>query len=71
MELTDRSEALNRAPRAHNPREALKAKVLLRNLIVDGRIKLCPSEDGSLWAGYSMSPATRLKGWWLSSLIRG
>ena len=44
-----------------NPREALKAKVFLRGLFVDGKIVMSPGADGSLWALYSMQPAGLLK----------
>ena len=39
----------------------MKAKVVLRQLIVDGRVKLCPGGGGSLWAEYSTSHAALLK----------
>jgi site-specific DNA recombinase len=41
-------------------REALKARVTLRNLVVDGKIVLSPGEGGSLWAKFSMQPAAIL-----------
>jgi site-specific DNA recombinase len=44
-----------------DPREALKARVTLRNLVVDGRIVLSPGEGGSLWAKFSMAPAMLLR----------
>jgi hypothetical protein len=46
---------------AGDPREVLKAKVVLRALLVDGRVKLCPGDDGSLWAEYSLSASPLLK----------
>jgi site-specific DNA recombinase len=44
-----------------DPREALKARVTLRSLVVGGRIVLSPGEGGSLWAKFSMAPAMLLK----------
>jgi DNA invertase Pin-like site-specific DNA recombinase len=44
-----------------DPREALKARVFLRGLFVDGKVVLSPGADGSLWASYSLSPAVLLK----------
>lgn len=44
-----------------DPREALKARVTLRSLVVDGKIVLSPGEGGSLWAKFSMAPAMLLK----------
>lgn len=44
-----------------NPREALRARMVLRSLVVDGRIMLRPGENGSLWAKFSMAPEMLLK----------
>ena len=44
-----------------NPREALKARVFLRGLFVDGKVTLNPHADGSLWAHSSLAPAVLLK----------
>ena len=43
-----------------NEREALKARVLLRELF-GGQIRLQPENDGSLWATYEMHPAALLR----------
>lgn len=42
-----------------NPREANKARVILRDLL--GPIQMCPGEDGSLWAEFDARPAALLK----------
>ena len=42
-----------------DPREAAKARVLLRDLL--GPIQLCPGQDGSLWAQYHTRPAALIK----------
>lgn len=42
-----------------NPREANKARVILRDLL--GQIQMCPGEDGSLWAEFDARPAALLK----------
>lgn len=42
-----------------NPQAALKARVILRDLL--GKIRLAPGEDGSLWAFYSLQPAALLR----------
>ena len=42
-----------------NPREANKARVILRDLL--GPIEMCPEPDGSLWAEYYARPAALLK----------
>jgi hypothetical protein len=44
-----------------DPRESLKARAVLRNLVVNGKIVLTPGEGGSLWARYSLAPAVLLK----------
>ena len=44
-----------------DPREALKARVTLRHLVVDGKIVLSPEEGGALWAKFSLAPAVLLK----------
>lgn len=41
------------------PREANKARVILRNL--PGLIQMCLGEDGSLWAAFDARPAALLK----------
>jgi site-specific DNA recombinase len=43
-----------------NPREALKARVFLREAF-EGRIGMEPGEDGSLWAVYGFQPAALLR----------
>jgi site-specific DNA recombinase len=44
-----------------NPPEAMKARAVLRNLLVDGKIVLSPGKEaGSLWAKYSLAPAVLL-----------
>ena len=35
--------------------------MILRQLIVDARIKLCPEADGSLWAEYELTPNSLIK----------
>ena len=42
-----------------NPREALKARVILRELL--GEIRLEPDANGSLWAVYGVQPAALVK----------
>jgi DNA invertase Pin-like site-specific DNA recombinase len=42
-----------------NPREALKARVILREML--GEIRLVPGADGALWAAYSMHPAALVR----------
>ena len=42
-----------------NPREAAKARVILRELL--GPIQMCPGKDGSLWAQYHTRPAALIK----------
>ena len=42
-----------------NPREANKARVILRDLL--GPIQMCPEPDGSLWAEFDARPAALLK----------
>ena len=42
-----------------NPREANKARVILRDLL--GPIQMCPGADGSLWAEFDARPAALLK----------
>ena len=42
-----------------NPREAAKARVILRDLL--GPIQLCPDQDGGLWAQYHTRPAALIK----------
>lgn len=42
-----------------NPREALKARAILRAML--GEIRLVPSEDGALWPQYEMHPAALLR----------
>ena len=42
-----------------NPREAAKARVILRDLL--GQIQMCPEPDGSLWAQYHTRPAALIK----------
>ena len=46
---------------AGDPREALKARVTLRNLVVDGKIVMSPGEGGALWAKFSLAPAVLLR----------
>ena len=41
---------------------ALKARGILRELFVDGRIDLKPEGDGELWAEYAIQPAALLHG---------
>jgi hypothetical protein len=43
-----------------NPEAALKARVILREML--GEIRLQPATDGGLWAEYRMSPGILLKG---------
>lgn len=43
-----------------DPREALKPRVTLRSLVVDGKIVMSPGEGGTLWAKFSMAPAMLL-----------
>ena len=42
-----------------NPREANKARVILKDLL--GPIQMCPGPDGSLWAEFYARPAALLK----------
>ncbi len=42
-----------------NPREAAKARVILRDLL--GPIQMCPGPNGTLWAEYDARPAALLK----------
>jgi hypothetical protein len=44
-----------------NPREAAKARIILRELL-GGKIGLKPGADGSLWAEYALRPAALLRG---------
>jgi len=44
-----------------NPREAEKARALLRRLCVDGKVTLIPGEDGSLTAVGAFAPAVLLQ----------
>ena len=44
---------------ADNPREAGKARVILRDLL--GPIQMCPGPDGSLWAEFYVRPAALVK----------
>jgi len=41
-----------------DPRAALKARVVLRELFVGGKVDLTPGPDGSLWATGALQPAT-------------
>ena len=43
-----------------DPRAALKARVILRDLF-GGKIRLVPESDGSLWAEYALRPSVLLK----------
>ena len=43
-----------------DPRAALKARVILRELF-GGKIRLVPEADGALWAEYNLRPAALLK----------
>ena len=42
-----------------NAREALKARVILRDLL--GKVSLEPEKDGSLWAVYGLQPAALVR----------
>ncbi len=42
----------------NNPREANKARVILKELL--GPIQMCPGPDGSLWAEFYASPEGRM-----------
>ena len=42
-----------------NPREANKARVILKDLL--GPIQMCPGPDGSLWAEFYARPAALVK----------
>ncbi len=42
-----------------NPREATKARVILKKLL--GPIEMCPEPDGSLWAEFYARPAALVK----------
>ncbi len=43
----------------NDPREAAKARIILRDLL--GPIRMCPGQDGSLWAQYHTRPAALIK----------
>jgi len=43
----------------NDPRAAAKARVILRDLL--GLIRMCPGQDGSLWAQYDTRPAALIK----------
>jgi hypothetical protein len=43
----------------NNPREAAKARIILRDLL--GPIQMCPRPDGTLWAKFDARPAALVK----------